>query len=108
MQLDFEAEIWQHSESSGGWHFVTLPQELANEIHILSQGHRGNWGTLKVLAHIGTTEWKTSIFRDSKRNSYLLPIKSVIRKAESLQEGQSIRVILEAEIGLASKADRDG
>lgn len=42
------------------------------------------WGSLQVKVTVGKTSWDTSIFPDSKRGAYLLPIKSEVRKKEDI------------------------
>ena len=39
---------------------------------------------MKVTAKIGGSEWKTSIWFDTKNDTYLLPIKAEIRKKEKI------------------------
>jgi Domain of unknown function (DUF1905) len=48
-----------------------------------------------VRATVGETRWATSVFPDTKRKAYLLPIKRPIRIAENLEAGDTIDVILE-------------
>ncbi len=45
-----------------------------------------------MTATIGESRWQTSIFPDTKRNAYLLPIKADIRKAEGLAVGEAVDV----------------
>jgi uncharacterized protein DUF1905 len=40
-----------------------------------------------VRVTVGTSTWATSIFPDSVRGSYVLPIKRAVRKAEALNVG---------------------
>ena len=91
--FDFSGEIWQH-DGPGAWFFVSLPEKVAYEIRSVLKSEEEGWGRLKVSALIGNSEWKTAIWFDSKRNTYLLPLKSEIRKQESLQSEQLITVRL--------------
>lgn len=86
IQYQFNASLWQHT-GSGGWHFVSLPEEIATEIRTLLKSSEEGWGRLKATAKIGNTEWKTAIWFDTKRNTYLLPIKATIRSKEHLVVG---------------------
>ena len=79
----FAGKLWQHP-SPGGWHFISLPVETAQEIRATLKSQEEGWGRLKVTAKIGSTEWKTAIWFDSKRSTYLLPVKAGIRKKENL------------------------
>ena len=48
---------------------------------------RGGFGSIKVLVTIGNTTWNTSLFPDSKRKTFILPVKKEVRRAENLAEG---------------------
>jgi hypothetical protein len=83
----FESTIWKHSSSSA-WYFVTLPNDLSLEIRELFGKEEEGWGRLKVRAQTGRSEWQTSIWWDSKKGAYLLPLKAAIRKKEHLEENE--------------------
>jgi len=40
---------------------------------------------MKATATIGTTQWDTAIWFDTKQNTYLLALKSDVRKKEKLE-----------------------
>jgi hypothetical protein len=87
----FKAEVWKYQfEGATAWHFITLPKDIASEIKFLSTGRAAAWGSLRVSAHIGKTKWSTSLFPDSKRGSYLLPVKADVRKVENLKDGSPV------------------
>lgn len=90
--MKFRAKIWVYS-GMGGWHFATLPASLAKKIRGGLQPRRG-FGSVRVLARIGKTEWKTSIFPDTKSKSYLLPVKANVRKAERIIGGKTVQIEL--------------
>jgi hypothetical protein len=90
----FEAELWAHSTASGAWHFVSVPDEDADDIDERF-GHRAaGFGSIRVQATIGTSTWQTSVFPDTKRATYVLPVKAAVRKAEGLQAGSTAKVEL--------------
>lgn len=80
----FSGKPWQYP-SSGGWHFVSLPQKMSKEIRDSLKSEEEGWGRLKAIAKIGNSEWKTAIWFDTKINTYLLPLKAEIRKKECLE-----------------------
>ena len=86
-------EIWLYP-GKAAWHFVTLPKNLSQEIKEVYGHLARGWGSLPVEVTIGKTTWKTSIFPDKKSDSYLLPIKSIVRKSERLDVGQKIRLLV--------------
>lgn len=88
------AKVWLYP-GMAGWHFITLPKKTADEINFYFVHTKRGWGSLPVLATIGQTTWKTSIFPDKKIGSYLLPLKAEVRKKESIHAEDTIIVSLE-------------
>ena len=87
----FSNKLWQHS-SPGAWYFITLPESLAKEIRDTVKWQEEGWGRLKVRAKIENTEWDTAIWFDNKFNTYLLPVRSEIRKKGNLETGNNMEV----------------
>lgn len=57
----FTAALWEH-EGPAAWHFVCLPEDVADEIDE-TFGHRARgFGAQRVEVTIGATRWSTSIF----------------------------------------------
>ena len=90
IKFEFTAKIWLY-EGEGGWHFVSLPPELSKEIRDNLKSEEEGWGRLKVTIQIGISEWRTSIWFDTKLSTYLLPLKADIRKKEKLEVDQYIK-----------------
>lgn len=88
--IRFTATIWQHN-GPGGWHFVSLPEEISTEIRNALRAEEEGWGRMKAVARVGNSEWKTAIWFDTKRQTYLLPLKSDVRLKETLKSGQEIQ-----------------
>jgi hypothetical protein len=92
----FDAELWIWDARRGdSWTFVTLPVEASEEIRDLTDGPRRGFGSVRVRAAIGGSTWTTSIFPDGTRNAYVLPVKRAIRRAESLDAGDTATVTVE-------------
>lgn len=89
INYEFYATPWQHS-APNGWHFVSLPKELAAEIRENLKWQEEGWGRLKATAQIGNSKWETAIWFDTKHQTYLLPLKAEIRKKERLEIGKKI------------------
>jgi len=89
IQYSFTGTIWQY-DGPNGWYFVSLPQDIAKEIRDNLKWQEEGWGRLKASATIGSHEWKTAIWFDTKQNTYLLPLKAEIRKKAQLEIGQTI------------------
>ncbi len=92
MTIEFDGEIiyWR---GPSPFFFVVIPEEPSREIKAISNRVTYGWGVIPVQVHIGNTEWKTSLF--PKNDRYLVPIKAVVRKAEMLEEGDTVHIQLE-------------
>ncbi len=93
----FSAKVWKYRGPSA-WYFVTLPKSLSRRIRAHHGMSEEGWGRLKTTAAIGKSKWKTAIWFDTKAKSYLLPIKSSIRKKEKIEAGTKIEARLQFEI----------
>jgi hypothetical protein len=91
--FEFKATLWK-ADGNSGWHFVTLPQRQSMEIRELFQKEEQGWGRLPISALIGDTTWATAIWYDTKNKAYLLPIKSEIRKKESISVGIIVKITI--------------
>lgn len=89
----FSSKIWQYP-GPGGWYFVSLPEKLSKEIRTTFGNEEAGWGRLSATAKIGESEWKTAIWFDTKKNTYLLPVKAQIRIKENLTAGKMTMVIV--------------
>jgi len=104
LSIHFTAAVWRY-ESKGGWYFVSLPEEDSARIREMFKSQEQGWGRLKVEARFGLTgstslptspfqlpTFKTAIWFDTKRNTYLLPIKAEIRNVAGIEEGDEVDV----------------
>jgi hypothetical protein len=92
---EFEAELWLwEARRMDSWTFVSLPTDLADEVLELTAPFERGFGSVRVEVTVGETVWRTSIFPDSGRRTYVLPIKKAVRKAEQLEVGDTARVRL--------------
>lgn len=81
-----------------GWHFVTIPKDISEEIKSRFGDRTRGWGSLPVSATIGATTWKTSIFPDKKAGAYLLPLKADVRKKEHIGAEDTISLLLDLRV----------
>ncbi|WP_353807830.1 DUF1905 domain-containing protein [Agromyces sp. SYSU T00194] len=94
-QFGFRAEVWQwQARVEEGWYFVTLPADRSEEIADRPRPPRG-FGSVKVRVRVGGSDWTTSIFPDAKEGAYVLPLKKAVRKAEGIELGDEVEVVLE-------------
>ena len=95
MIIEFDGEIFRWAaRDDAAWYFTSVPPELSEEIREIPRPYRG-FGSVRVRARIGDTEWATSIFPSSNEGTYVLPLKKKVRDAESLVDGGPVSVRLE-------------
>ena len=88
---------WQSATAPAAWFFVTIAGEAADGIRMAAMtgqwldGRKG-FGSARVEANIGDTQWKTSVFPHKESGGWLLPVKAAVRKAEKLVEGDEVTV----------------
>jgi hypothetical protein len=100
MEFSFDATLWRW-EGEAAWHFVSLPQDVTDEIED-SPTQRGGFGSVRVHVRIGATSWSTSIFPDKGRATFILPVKKQVREREQLSAGDAVAV----ELAIASEQTR--
>jgi Domain of unknown function (DUF1905) len=91
MKLEFSGDIW-FWRGPAPHHFVTVPDEECGALEAASAFVTYGWGMIPVAAQIGATEWATSLF--PKDGRYIVPVKASVRKAESLELGDTVTVRL--------------
>lgn len=97
-------QCWQGDR--GTYRLVTITGAEADAIaeHALMQrlefGRQRGFGSVKVMARIGETEWKTSVFPmtidDMSRRSknWTLLVSKKVMRAEDLSDGETLTVEL--------------
>ncbi len=93
MTLKIKGKIWRYP-GVGGWHFFTVGKRTSSRIKALSGSQARGFGSIRVKAQIGNTEWRTSIF-PAKKGTYDLPVKANVREKEEIEAGDMVVVRLE-------------
>ncbi|MDV6237709.1 DUF1905 domain-containing protein [Leptospira ellisii] len=93
--IRFTAKVWVYP-GKGGWHFLTLSSAASKEVRSVVSGSSA-WGMISVLAQIGNTGWRTSIFPEKNSPKYVLPLKADVRKKEKILPNQKIRASITIE-----------
>jgi len=88
-----KANLYQEGDV-GSWHFVFFPKDLAKEIRGNHKWQEEGWGRMKATVRVGTTEWRTSVWFDTKNDTYLLPVKKEIRRKENIEIAQDVDVAI--------------
>ena len=91
MEFDFSADVWEW-RGPAPFYFVTVPEDPSEELRALSAIVTYGWGMIPVEARIGDTKWTTSLF--AKDGRYVVPLKIAIRRAEGIELGDVVRVVL--------------
>jgi hypothetical protein len=95
-KITFTAVVWLYPGTSAAWHFISLPPSAGAAVRALQEGkERRGWGAVRVKATVGKTSWSTSIFPDTKTNTYLLPLKASVRKREGIFVKDQVGIVLE-------------
>jgi len=81
--------LWLWSGEQASWHFLTVPEEEANEIRAEGLANRGGFGSVRVEARIGDVSWRTSVF-PQKSGGYILPVKASVRRAAGIAAGDEV------------------
>jgi Domain of unknown function (DUF1905). len=94
-------EVWTNEAENSSVAFVTLTADAAEQLsaHELARrlelGRRRGFGSVRVTVRVGGSEWQTSAFPMKGGDSWFLPIKVAICRAEGLVEGDCIEVELD-------------
>ncbi|MFW5432293.1 MAG: DUF1905 domain-containing protein [Methylophilaceae bacterium] len=100
LSFSFTGKCWLWQAEKAAWHFITLPKEKSEEISFFNENMRvkkRGWGAVRVIATVGETEWKTSIF-PQKEGAYILPIKAEVRKKEKILADNEVQVTLKIDV----------
>lgn len=89
----FTATLWEY-DGAAAWYFLSLPHDLADAVADASDERRAGFGSVRVEVTIGDSTWRTSLFPDARRATYVLPVKRAVRTAERLIDGASADVRL--------------
>lgn len=102
--VTFTSALWRWSSDgspAGGWFFLTIDGAAGEQIAAheamrrMELGRGRGFGSVKVRARIGESEWATSVFPSKHHGGYLLPVKAAVRKAEGLAERDEVNASLE-------------
>jgi hypothetical protein len=91
IKYEFSSKVWKHS-SIKSWYFVSLPIKITKEIRETLRWQEEGWGRMKATVQIGNSTWETAIWFDTKHETYLLPLKSEIRKTEKIEVNNQFKI----------------
>ena len=85
----------------GTYHLVSITGKHAETIAMharlekLELGTRRGFGSVKVMARIGDTTWKSSVFPQEKSTEWILLVSKKVMRAEDLAKGDEVILSLE-------------
>ena len=86
--------LWPSSKPGGGWHYLVIAGRTAMEIRYAALGRTGGFGSIKVRATIGKTEWQTSLFPERESGGFIMLLKAEVRRREGIAAGKRVKVRL--------------
>jgi hypothetical protein len=89
VDLEFTAELWEW-RGPAPFYWLTVPEEGCEYVRAEAAEASYGWGAVPVRARIGATEWETSLL--PRDGGYVLPVKSAVRRAEHVVEGDTVVV----------------
>lgn len=91
----FERTLWR----DGAWHFVTVPEDVSDEVEERFGATAAGFGSVRVEVTIGGSTWRTSVFPSKQHRAYVLPVKKAVRAAEDVHEGDVAALTLRVVTG---------
>lgn len=90
--------VWLYPGETANWHFTTIPKKESDKINKKFWDKRRGWSSFPVSVTLGKTNWRTSIFFDKKSGTYLLPLKSQVRKKEGIMAQDKVSFTIEIKV----------
>ena len=85
-------KIWTFADGTS--HFMTVPEELSDEIRAHALMTPRGFRSVKVEVCLHDVTWRTSVF-PSKSGGYFLPIKIEVLRKTGITAGNEVTVSLE-------------
>ena len=90
MEIEFSGELVE-CRGPSPYYFVALPPDEADLVDEV-KAEVAYWGVVPVHARIGDTDFTTAMF--PREETWFLPVKSAVRRAEGLELGEAVAVRL--------------
>lgn len=85
-------KIWTFADGTS--HFMTVPEELSDEVRAHALMNPRGFRSVKVEVCLHDVTWRTSVF-PSKSGGYFLPIKIEVLRKTGITAGNEVTVSLE-------------
>ena len=99
--LSFTAPLTRWQGDRGTYHLLVITGEPAEALAMharlrrLEYGRQRGFGSVKVTARIGDTEWSTSVFPQRQSTEWVLLVSRKVMQAEGLAEGDPVALVLD-------------
>lgn len=90
----FTATVWRAQTAAAAWQFVTVPDDISDEIAEVVENKVKGFGSVRVDVTCGSTTWQTSLFPSKEHSAYILPMKKAVLTAENLTVGDTAEITL--------------
>ncbi|WP_404382803.1 DUF1905 domain-containing protein [Knoellia locipacati] len=94
---EFAGEVWEW-RGPAPYHFVSVPEELCDDVRDAADVVSYGWGMVPVTLRIGATTWTTSLW--PKDGGYVVPLKDRVRRAEEIELGDVVSMEMHIELSL--------
>lgn len=95
VDFEFAGEVWEW-RGPAPFHFVSVPEDLCDEVRDAAEVVSYGWGMVPVTLCIGGTTWTTSLW--PKDGGYVVPLKDKVRRAEVIELGDVVSVSMEIQV----------
>jgi hypothetical protein len=95
MDLEFSGDVW-HWKGPAPQHFVSVPDDDAAVIESVAAAVTYGWGMIPVTVQLGASTWTTSLW--PKDGGYIVPLKLAVRRAEQVDVGDTVTVLLTLDV----------
>jgi hypothetical protein len=95
VRLAFRAEVWEW-RGPAPYYFVTVPEPESGMLAAASGLVTYGWGMVPCAVTVGDTTMPTALW--PKDGGYIVPLKSAMRAAETIELGDTINVELEVNV----------
>ncbi|MCG7596409.1 DUF1905 domain-containing protein [Mycobacterium sp. PSTR-4-N] len=92
MNWEFEAAVFQW-RGPAPYFFVETPPDVDDFLHARASELTYGWGVIPARVRIGHTEVTTSLI--PRDDVYLVPLKVALRRAEGVDDGDTVRIRLD-------------
>lgn len=96
--ISFRAKVIVWHTEAAAWRFLYVPKKESATIRKEYGRFSRGFSSLPVTVTIQKVSWETSIFYDSRSESYLLPLKAQVRKKAGITDDDAVACELKIRI----------